>query len=66
MTKKDYILIANAIKEQWQLSKKHSEHPQHSGLAIHNTALRLAYAFKQDNPRFDVDRFLTACGVSND
>lgn len=60
MTKKDYILIASILKAE-------REHPASGGQAVQNTVKRLAGAFaralRQDNPRFDVDRFLDACGV---
>jgi hypothetical protein len=50
MTKKDYILISTAIR------------------SIDNDLIRvscarvLAYALREDNRRFDIDKFINACG----
>jgi len=56
MTRKDYILLANAIKGM----------PSHA-LTLRTTRLSaarsIADALAGDNPRFKRDRFLTACGV---
>lgn len=60
MTKKDYILIAEAIEGtlnnsyQWEQREKE---------AIHEVAERIAEALQKDNTRFDSIRFLEACGV---
>lgn len=62
MTKKHYELIAKAIKKQWDVQVSITGTGDKS-LAIHETALRIAHALKDDNNKFDTDRFLTACGV---
>lgn len=56
MTKKDYIIIAEAI----------------NGSLLQNDLLdsfmlknRLVKALKADNPRFDEQRFIKACGFTN-
>ena len=51
MTRKDYELIAAAIRPHVRL--------------IHDTKLidDLAYALLSDNPRFNVERFMKACGL---
>ena len=54
-TKKDYIAIAQAIKESEQYEDKRSIR-----LSI---ATKLASHFEQDNKRFDTERFLDACNV---
>ena len=67
MSKKDYILIAETISAQLETSSLEDGHPDASyneGLAIKRTAHALADAFAADNPRFDRDRFLIACGAS--
>jgi uncharacterized protein YciW len=54
MTKKDYIKIAKILKT--------------TDLAAHqraSLAVSFASVCKEDNPRFDIQRFLTACGVEN-
>lgn len=57
MTRKDYILIAKAIKDA-------SSAP---GFAARNSFVThaLADALAKDNPRFDRDRFMKACGVQS-
>ena len=47
MTKKDFIAVAEIIRE-------------HGNAQI---ARELASVFQQKNPRFDSQRFLEACGV---
>jgi hypothetical protein len=54
MTRKDYVMIADTIATGW-----HS-----SGEAKRDIAVTLANVFEIDNPRFDRDRFLVACGVN--
>jgi hypothetical protein len=61
MTRKDYELIAEAIKgmkdkcdgEDWTING-----------AMYPFASQLADALKTTNPAFDYFRFLTACGVN--
>tara|TARA_R110002074_G_scaffold244292_2_gene416049 strand:- start:92 stop:256 length:165 start_codon:yes stop_codon:yes gene_type:complete len=52
MTRKDYIKIAKI------LSTTELEAHKRASLAV-----SFASVCKEDNPRFDVDRFLKACGV---
>jgi capsule polysaccharide export protein KpsE/RkpR len=60
MTRKDYQLIAEVIREQGaDLVYQNSEKARHD-----LTAHALADALALDNPRFDRARFLTACGVN--
>ena len=56
MTRKDYILNADAIKAQHK--------PHNDTETVQEIALSLADLLEGDNPRFDRDRFLTACGVN--
>ena len=51
MTKKDYIKVAKIIKTT------SLGYPQRASLAA-----SFASMFQEDNPRFDAERFLTACG----
>lgn len=67
MTRKDFVLIAESFAD----TRKKLQEP---GACI-NTAAALdvldftvrqtAFALRRTNPRFDTDRFLTACGVEN-
>lgn len=59
MSKKDYEAVAKAVRS----SRAHQWGDTVN--AVDDVAVRLSVAFKADNPRFDVDRFLEACGVSN-
>jgi hypothetical protein len=70
MTRKDYILIADTIA---QMSRDIANDPSKdlsdrgrailSGerLATYTIAHRLAEQLRQDNPRFDRQRFIDAC-----
>jgi hypothetical protein len=55
MTRKHYIAMAQAFK----LVKVHGGDTD----TIAKLARELASVLKVDNPRFDKDKFLTACGV---
>ena len=56
MTRKDYQLIADVFANFGQMI----ELEETIGADL---ARNLADALQADNPRFDRDRFLTACGV---
>lgn len=56
MTKKDYIRIAVIVNSYYVSYSDESE-------TVENIALDLADMFEKENPRFDRDRFLIACGV---
>lgn len=61
MTRKDYELIANVIASVNNFHLKgHIEADQ----IVPEIAKGLASELKVDNGRFDRDRFLTACGVT--
>jgi hypothetical protein len=63
MTRKDYELIAGALNDQkpyfHQNPDKWGEY-QHCFLACRDA---IADALAADNPRFDRDKFLKACGL---
>lgn len=59
MTRKDYILISDALRTVRQANSTTAH-----GLAIDDAALHLATRLANDNPRFDRARFLAACGVA--
>jgi hypothetical protein len=62
MTRKDYVMIAEVIKTQIELSLKFGEDDARYG--AENIAQDLATKLGEDNPRFDRGRFLAACGVN--
>lgn len=74
MTRKDYILIADAIREALGdiASTGDSERLSDNGRTFnagesqgaHRAALRLADTLAADNPRFDRTRFMAACSLT--
>ena len=62
MTRKDYVLIAQAIKTQIDLSTQYEEEESRAG--AQNIAYDLAWKLQEENPNFDRRRFLAACGVN--
>lgn len=62
MTRKDYVLIAAAIKEARAVYKPgtHAE-----SIAIETVADHIAVELGRDNQRFDRERFLKAAGVQS-
>lgn len=77
MTKKDYILIASAINEMathYDEGKEYATERDDSiyysdqssrEMAMYDVATLLAIKLGKENPRFDTDKFLKACGVQN-
>lgn len=60
MTRKHYVMIANAIKVAAQ------DASAVSGLnGVKLVAGNIAFQLKQDNARFDGARFLKACGIDD-
>jgi len=57
MTKKDYAIIARAVKAAQNLSDEDDMQ------GIQATAVQLAYHLKEDTPRSDSAKFLAACGL---
>lgn len=60
MTRKDYVMIADAIKR----GRAQSLAEGHDVTAVRNVAIEIALKLADDNGRFDCDRFLEACGVN--
>ena len=56
MTRKDYILIARALRES-----RPGIGYERNLLAWEGTCIRMADALAADNPRFDRERFMRAC-----
>ena len=63
MTRKDYVLIADSIKGAINYEAILNDNKEKAE-ALGFLAIRLSSAFELDNPRFDRDRFLVACGVN--
>ena len=67
MTRKDYELIAKALRAtrdrvDSENDGKEGAHRDQQLRGVRRAAAHLATALESDNPRFDVQRFLTACG----
>jgi hypothetical protein len=69
MTRKDYVLIAAALKDARPIPKHELYALDHNERlcadTYRNVARSIADALAKDNPRFDRERFLTACGVQS-
>ena len=64
MTRKDYVLIAAALKAARQNSNYRDA--QEQMVEQHSADTRaIADALARDNPRFDRNRFLVAAGVQS-
>lgn len=59
MTRKDYILIAAAIKQSADLWEAQSG----PWYGVEHTAVNIGIALQADNPRFDPHVFIRACGL---
>ena len=73
MTRKDYMLIANAMRSSLANIINAYSPPADDAERLRDAHRRavhaadcktLALALAADNPRFDRDRFLNACGVN--
>jgi hypothetical protein len=68
MTKKDYVKFAQMFKTkmdatQQALDSGAGERATGYSMAIYDIAGDMARIFADDNPLFDSDRFLKACGL---
>lgn len=61
-TRQHYKAIAEIVKGQKELADVFA-HKQFATQRISDIAKGLADYFAKDNPRFDRDRFLEACGL---
>jgi hypothetical protein len=59
MTRKDYVLIAQTIADLMSDFNNGGD----DSVSLSLVAQELADTLAKDNPRFDRDRFLVACGV---
>jgi hypothetical protein len=58
MSRKDYVAIAAAIRT----TKEDSAHILGSHSVLKSVTARIANTLADDNPRFDMDRFMGAAG----
>lgn len=76
MTRKDYVMIAETLRQLLDDIAREGESESESmgdhiraviygrRLGVRHAALRLADQLRQDNPRFDRTRFIEACGLT--
>ena len=64
MTRKDYVLISGALKDARNSLGRFAS-PQEINL-FHQACFSIASALKEENERFDRERFMTACGLDKD
>jgi hypothetical protein len=62
MTRKDYILIAGAVAKATRMFQPPSSNHYNGARWVGEF---LGDALEKDNPRFDRERFLKACGVAS-
>jgi len=65
MTRKDYILIAAALRDCKPREKVGDFTDEMVGACFRDVCDYLANALARDNPRFDRERFLKAAGVQS-
>lgn len=59
MSKKDYVAMAAVIAKNYAVANSVDGRD-----AIREVALNMAGVFAKDNPRFNMNMFLKACGVA--
>lgn len=62
MTRKDYVLLAEAINGVQQNWRGEDDLARLVRGAVYNVAERIALELAKDNPRFDYRKFMEACG----
>ena len=74
MTRKDYVMIAETLRQTLAdiardassdlLTDTGRTHLNGERVGVSDLAYRLGNQLQQENPRFDIIRFLTACGLT--
>lgn len=62
MSRKDYVLIAEAIKRVVDEANAEGKGEEFTN-GVRRAVGELSLAFAKNNERFDMDRFVTACGL---
>ena len=66
MTRKYYQLIAETIKRGYERARNGDNSTDVLGAAyMRIVAMNISEALCRDNPRFDANRFLAACGMGD-
>ena len=61
MTKKDYALVAKCVSAM--LDKYPVDTHRLQRIAVYNLVGKLVSEFQLDNPKFNKDKFIKACGL---
>jgi hypothetical protein len=65
MTRKDYVLIAETLKELREELENNQDNGESNLTDIKSIALRFSEVLASTNPNFNSDRFLIAVGVAD-
>ncbi len=65
MTRKDYELLASAISVNYEFAVKHRKEQPTPDFVIELLTQTLASVLKEDNPKFDKEKFFKACGMGD-
>ena len=63
MTKKDYVLLSNVIRQEVNFIKEGSNSVENDLLVIESLVNSLSVALLKNNPKFRIDLFKEACGL---
>jgi hypothetical protein len=66
MTRKNYVLLAQAIKEARTALLYASVNVGETERSVGHIASEIALQLKRDNARFDYTRFYRACGIPDE
>lgn len=64
MSRKDYVIVASAIREELNQALDQPAISNTLVSALDSLANTLAERMKHDNPAFDRNRFMAACGLN--
>ena len=65
LTKKDFKAVAEIVTRLHPAKSKTGDFNKGENFALKNVAIKLADYFTTQNPRFDRNRFMKACGLEN-
>ena len=65
LTKKHYKAIAKIVKSRYTSYDPYDPEEDNMAYGIENLMWSLADYFAKDNPQFDKNKFLTACGLDS-
>jgi hypothetical protein len=66
LTKKHFAQVAEIIQENANMVGPNEDFDHGASYAVKQVARELASLFAEQNPRFDKNRFFSACGIDNE